>query len=62
VTPAGGSGRWPPNSRNSCRIAGDDNRSGVHWDMICDLRAGGKLHADGQTVLKDGRFVGFDFG
>jgi hypothetical protein len=30
--------------------------------MICDLRAGGKLRADGQTVLKDGRFVGFDFG
>jgi hypothetical protein len=25
--------------------------------MICDLRDGGRLSADGHTVLADGRFV-----
>jgi hypothetical protein len=25
--------------------------------MICDLRRGGKLSADGETILADGRFT-----
>jgi aminopeptidase len=29
----------------------------VHWDMICDLRAGGRLTADGEVIQEDGRFV-----
>jgi len=36
---------------------GGTNESAVHWDMICDLRDGGRLSADGATVLRDGRFV-----
>ena len=36
---------------------GGRNRSAVHWDLICDLRAGGRLSADGVAVLEDGRFV-----
>jgi aminopeptidase len=28
----------------------------VHWDMICDLRRGGRLTADGEPILVDGRF------
>jgi aminopeptidase len=36
---------------------GGTNESAVHWDMICDLRDGGRLSADGVTVLRDGRFV-----
>jgi aminopeptidase len=32
-------------------------RSAVHWDLICDLRAGGRLTADGELVQQDGRFV-----
>ena len=36
---------------------GGTNESAVHWDMICDLRDGGRLSADGVTVLSDGRFV-----
>jgi aminopeptidase len=36
---------------------GGVNESAVHWDMICDLRAGGRLSADGATLLADGRFV-----
>jgi aminopeptidase len=37
---------------------GGVNRSAVHWDLICDLRAGGRLSADGETILLDGRFTG----
>jgi aminopeptidase len=29
---------------------GGTNVSSVHWDMICDLRAGGRLTADGQML------------
>jgi len=29
---------------------GATNRSAVHWDMICDLRDGGRLLADGEPV------------
>src|SRR3954447_17182954 len=38
--------------------SGGTNDSVVHWDMICDLRQGGTLSADGETILADGRFVG----
>jgi aminopeptidase len=37
--------------------SGSVNRSGIHWDMICDLRQGGEVTVDGQSFLKDGRFV-----
>src|SRR5215207_1211735 len=36
---------------------GGTNESAVHWDMICDLREGGRLSADGATLLEDGRFM-----
>ena len=35
---------------------GGTNESAVHWDLICDLRAGGRLSADGETLLEDGTF------
>jgi aminopeptidase len=35
---------------------GGTNESAVHWDMICDLRAGGRLTADGETVQENGEF------
>ena len=35
---------------------GGKNRSALHWDLICDLRAGGRLTADGEVVQEDGRF------
>jgi aminopeptidase len=38
---------------------GGKNRSALHWDLICDLRRGGRLSADGEVVQEDGRFVGF---
>jgi aminopeptidase len=29
---------------------GGQNDSALHWDMICDLRTGGRLSADGETL------------
>ena len=36
---------------------GSKNTSGLHWDMVCDLRKGGEVYADGKLIQKDGRFV-----
>jgi aminopeptidase len=36
--------------------SGGTNASAVHWDMICDLRRGGRLSADGEVLQEDGRF------
>jgi aminopeptidase len=33
------------------------NRSGLHWDMVCDLRAGSEVYADGELVYRDGKFL-----
>jgi aminopeptidase len=36
---------------------GGVNESAVHWDLVCDLREGGRLTADGKPILVDGKFV-----
>ena len=36
---------------------GSLNRSGLHWDMVCDLRSGGEIHADGEPIYRDGVFL-----
>lgn len=36
---------------------GSSNRSAIHWDLICDLRQGGRIEVDGEPLLVDGRFV-----
>ena len=36
---------------------GGVNESAVHWDMICDLRRGGRITVDGEALQEDGRFV-----
>jgi len=33
------------------------NKSSIHWDMICDLRNGGKIFVDDQLLYQDGKFV-----
>jgi len=33
---------------------GGTNESAIHWDMICDLRQGGRLTADGEPVVEAG--------
>jgi aminopeptidase len=40
---------------------GGKNDSSVHWDLICDLREGGELYADGELIERDGRFLDFEF-
>ncbi len=39
---------------------GGKNDSSVHTDLVCDLRGGGELYADGELIQSDGRFLGFD--
>jgi aminopeptidase len=36
---------------------GGVNESAIHWDMICDLRRGGRIEVDGETLQEDGKFV-----
>ncbi|RLF26720.1 MAG: aminopeptidase [Thermoplasmata archaeon] len=36
---------------------GSKNRSGLHWDMVCDLRKDGEVYADGELIYKNGRFL-----
>jgi aminopeptidase len=37
--------------------AGGRNKSGVHWDMVCDTRRGFIVYGDGRPMMKDGRFL-----
>jgi aminopeptidase len=37
--------------------SGSKNQSGLHWDMICDLRRGGEIRVDGLQFYKNGKFV-----
>lgn len=37
--------------------SGGVNDSAVHWDMVCDLRQGGRIVVDGEDFQVDGRFV-----
>jgi aminopeptidase len=37
--------------------AGGKNVSGLHIDLVCDLRTGGEVYADDELVWKDGAFV-----
>lgn len=36
--------------------AGGLNRSSIHWDMLCDMRNGGKIYADGELFYENGQF------
>jgi aminopeptidase len=36
--------------------AGGRNESGLHWDMICDMRAGGEIWVDGELFYQNGQF------
>ncbi len=33
------------------------NISGLHWDMVCDLRKNGEVYADNELIYKNGRFL-----
>ncbi len=35
---------------------GSVNKSGIHWDMICDMRDGGQIFIDGELFYESGEF------
>ena len=37
--------------------AGGKNKSAIHWDMVCDLKKGGVIEADGQIIYRNGKFT-----
>lgn len=37
--------------------SGSTNESALHWDMVCDLRRGGSIEADGEVFYRDGAFL-----
>jgi aminopeptidase len=36
---------------------GSVNQSAIHWDMICDMRAGGEIWVDDELLYRDGEFA-----
>lgn len=36
---------------------GGKNKSTVHWDMITDMTADGRIRADGILICENGRFL-----
>jgi aminopeptidase len=36
---------------------GGRNQSGLHWDIVRDLRQGGRVYADGELIYQDGQFL-----
>ena len=36
---------------------GSTNKSGLHWDMMCDLQKDGEVYADGELIYKNGKFL-----
>jgi aminopeptidase len=37
--------------------SGGQVQSALHWDLVCDLRSGSEVYADGELVYRDGRFL-----
>lgn len=37
--------------------AGGKNKSAIHWDMVCDLKNGGEIEADGKVIYRNGVFT-----
>lgn len=36
---------------------GGTNDSAIHWDLVCDLRSGGRILLDGEPFQENGRFL-----
>jgi aminopeptidase len=36
---------------------GSENRSAIHWDMLCDMRHDSEIRVDGETIYRNGAFV-----
>lgn len=37
--------------------SGGKNESSIHWDMLCDMRDGGEILADGEVIYREGEFL-----
>lgn len=37
--------------------SGSQNKSAIHWDLICDLREGGEIWVDDELLYQNGKFV-----
>lgn len=37
--------------------AGGKNESGIHWDMIANMKDGGQIFADGELIYENGSFI-----
>ncbi|MGH2753781.1 MAG: aminopeptidase [Actinomycetota bacterium] len=37
--------------------SGGTNGSAIHWDMVCDLRKGGRITVDGDVLMEDGKLL-----
>ncbi|MFW5991815.1 MAG: aminopeptidase [Halanaerobiaceae bacterium] len=36
---------------------GGKNISSIHWDMLCDMKDGGTIYADGERIYENGEFL-----
>lgn len=36
---------------------GSQNKSNIHWDMICDMRQDAEISVDGELIYRNGQFV-----
>ena len=36
---------------------GGKNESGLHWDMIKNMKNGGKIYADDELIYENGKFI-----
>ncbi|HVP06343.1 MAG TPA: aminopeptidase [Candidatus Acidoferrum sp.] len=41
----------------SIHESGGKNKSALHWDMVCDLKEGGEIIADGKVIYRNGKFT-----
>jgi len=41
----------------SYRQTGGKNSSPLHWDLITDMKIGGKIYADGNLIYENGAFL-----
>ena len=41
--------------------SGGKNQSAIHWDLVCDLRDGGQILADGIPIGRNGQFLNGDW-
>ena len=41
---------------NGYLVSGSQNKSAIHWDMLCDMREGGQILVDGELFYDSGVF------